>query len=209
MTRGVLLDVGEREEISRGVATGDSGRVIALRLGRHYSVVNREIARNGGRLAYRAAEAGRNATVAACRPKARKIERDALLLAEVNRGFRQGWSPQQIAARLRADFPDNEAMRVSHEALYRSLFVQAKGGLKAELVGRLRSGRTRRVGREERRAIIVRKQAIPDMAMITERPAEVEDRAVPGHWEGDMVRHEALCFRAEVKDLRRCVVAAA
>lgn len=161
--------------------------MIARRLSRHYSVVNREIARNGGRSAYRATQAQQNALVEAQRPKDRKVEKDLLLLAAVNQGLQLKWSPQQISARLKEDYPDNEAMRVSHEALYQALFVQAKGQLKAQLVGRLRTGKIRRVSRAERRAITENKQAIPDMTMITERSPEVADRAVPGHWEGDLI----------------------
>lgn len=187
MARGKPLCLEEREEISRGVAVGDSGRQIAWRLGRHYSVVNREISRNGGRPAYRAFDAQRNAKASARRPKERTLEHDPLLRAEVNKGLRLKWSPQQIAVRLRADFPDDEAVRVSHEAIYQALFVQAKGRLKTQLAGRLRTGRVRRVSRAECRAITGRSPAIPDMVMITERPAEVADRAVPGHWEGDLI----------------------
>jgi transposase, IS30 family len=180
----------EREEISRGIVAEESGREIARRLGRHYSVINREIGRNGGRTAYRATDAAQNAIVSARRPKDRKVETDLLLLAEVNKGLSVKWSPQQISTRLRVDFPDDEAMRVSHEALYQALFVQAKGQLKARLVGRLRTGKVRRVSRAERRAITANKQAIPNMVMITERPPEVADRAVPGHWEGDLIMGE-------------------
>jgi transposase, IS30 family len=180
----------EREEISRGIVAEESGREIARRLGRHYSVINREIARNGGRTAYRATDAAQNAIVSARRPKDRKVETDLLLLAEVNKGLSVKWSPQQISTRLRVDFPDDEAMRVSHEALYQALFVQAKGQLTARLVGRLRTGKVRRVSRAERRAITANKQAIPNMVMITERPPEVADRAVPGHWEGDLIMGE-------------------
>jgi transposase, IS30 family len=204
-----VLCVEEREEISRGIVAEESGREIGRRLGRHYSVINREIARNGGRSAYRASEAHQNAVIWARRPKDRKVESDPLLLAEVNNGLTLRWSPQQISTRLRMDFPENEAMRVSHEALYQALFVQATGQLKAQLVGRLRTGTTRRVSRAERRVLTENTQAIPGMVMITERPPEVADRAVPGHWEGDLERHEALCDRVEVKDLHRCAVAAA
>jgi IS30 family transposase len=177
----------EREEISRGIAAGDSGRQIARRLGRHYSVVNREISRNRGRCSYRASDAHQNAKTSAQRPKKRKLEHEPVLLAEVNKGLQQKWSPRQIVSRLREDFPDNEAMRVSHEAIYQALFVQAKGQLKARLIGRLRTGKVRRVSHDERRAVTAKSQAIPNMVMITERPPEVEDRAVPGHWEGDLI----------------------
>ena len=164
-----------------------SGRDIAVLLGRHHSVVNREIRRNGGRGRYRAVEADARAVVEASRPKDRKVEADPVLAAHVNAGLAAKWSPQQIATRLKFDFPDDEAMRVSHESIYQALFVRAKGQLKARLVGRLRTGRTRRVSCAERRAVTVDRQVIPDMVMITERPAEVADRAVPGHWEGDLI----------------------
>jgi IS30 family transposase len=187
VARGVALDLGEREEISRGIVVGESGRGIAARIGRHFSVVNREIARNGGRDGYRAAVAHDAAAVSAERVKVRKLEQNPALLEQVNAGLERCWSPQQIARRLRVDFGDDETMRVSHESIYQALFVQAKGELKARLVGRLRTGRVRRVGRAERRAAVVKAQAIPDMVMITQRPAEVADRAVPGHWEGDLI----------------------
>lgn len=187
LTRGTLLCDDEREEISRGIVAGESGREIGRRIGRHFSVINREIARNSGRSAYRACDARQKATASAARPKARKLETDPLLLTEVNKGLQLKWSPQQISTRLRMDFPDDEVMRVSHEAIYQALYVQAKGQLKARLVGRLRTGKTRRVSRAERRAITENSQAIPGMVMITERPPEVADRAVPGHWEGDLI----------------------
>ncbi len=187
MARGVVLCLREREEISRGIASGDSGRTIARRLGRHFSVVNRDISRHGGRDDYRACQAQTDSLSSLTRPKDRKLEHNTQLLAEVNKGLQAKWSPRQISRRLKEDFSDDEAMRVSHEAIYQAMFVQAKAQLKTELIGRLRSGRTRRVSRSERRAIIARKQAIPNMVMITERPAEVEDRAVPGHWEGDLI----------------------
>lgn len=161
------------------MAAGDSGRRIARLLGRHCSVVNREVGRNGGRAASRASDAHQSATASVRRPKERKLERDSLLLAKVNEGLRQKWSPQQIATRLRADFPDDEAMRVSHEAIYQALFVQAKGQLKKQLIGRLPTGRVRRVSHAECRAVIAKPQVIPDIVMITERPAEVADRGRP------------------------------
>ncbi len=187
MPRGVVLCAEEREEISRGIVAEESGRAIAQRLGRHSSVINREIARYGGRSAYRACDAQRNAEISAGRPKDRKVESDPLLLAEVNRGLALKWSPQQISTRLPIDFPDNEAMRVSPEAIYQALYVQAKGQLKTQLIGRLRTGKTRRVNQAERRAATENKQTIPGMVMITDRPPEVADRAVPGHWEGDLI----------------------
>lgn len=187
MARGVALALDGREEISRGIVAGESGRAIAARLGRHYSVVNREIWRNGGRLAYRAMDAERNAADSARRPRARKVERDPHLRAAVDKGLALKWSPRQISTRLRVDFPDDEAMRVSHEAIYQALFVQAKGQLKARLIGRLRTGKVRRVSRAERRSVVTSKQAIPGMVVITERPQEAADQAVPGHWEGDLL----------------------
>lgn len=141
--------------------------------------------------------------------KARRVESDPRVLAAVNLGLRQAWSPRQIAARLVLHHPQDQELRLSHEAIYQALYCQARGQLKVELVGALRRGGTKRVSRAERRAVLVSKAPIKDMVMITERPAEAEDRAVPGHWEGDLVRHEALWDRAEVKDLRRCAVAAA
>jgi transposase, IS30 family len=115
-------------------------------------------------------------------------------------------SPEQIACRLVQDFPDDAEMRVSHETIYQSLYVQSRGALKRELARHLRTGRALR---KPRRKEGVRRARIKDMVSISEQPPEVEDRAVPGHWEGDLVRHEALQYRAEVRDLRRRVVAAA
>jgi IS30 family transposase len=168
LTGGTVLCIEEREEVSRGIVADEPGREIARRLGRHYSVVNREIARNGGRPVSRASEAHRNAAVSAKRPK-RKAESDPLLLADVTKGLVLKWSPQQISVRMKRDFPDNEAMRVSPETVYQALFVPAKGQLTAQLVGRRRTGKTRRVNRAEHRAVTENKQAIPNMVMITER----------------------------------------
>ena len=125
MARGQLLCAEEREEISRGIVGSESGRMIARRLGRHCSVVNREIARNGGRSAYRATEAQQNAIAETRRPQDRKVEKDPLLLTEVNKGLKLQWSPQQISSRPKEDCPGNEAMRVSHasRATSRSLKV--------------------------------------------------------------------------------------
>jgi transposase, IS30 family len=187
MARGVVLTAVEREEISHGIAAGRTGRVIARRLGRNPSVVNREIARNGGRSAYRSCQAHAAAAVRRGRPKDRKVESDPRLLDEVNKGLCQKWSPQQISSGLRVRFDQDEAMRLSHESVYQALFVQARGALKVVLKGRLRSGRVCRLDRTRRRAVIAGKQAVPGMVMLGDRPAEAEDRAVPGHWEGDLI----------------------
>ena len=188
VARGIVLSAAEREEISRGVGQELSGREIGRRLGRHYSVVNREIARNGGRRLYRAQGAGVRADAARARPKARKVEANQELAGEVGAGLAKYWSPRQIARRLPVDHPDDPGMRISHEAIYQALYCQARGALKAELGGVLRRGGTRRVSVGERRALAEAKtQVIPNMVMITERPAEVADRAVPGHWEGDLI----------------------
>jgi transposase, IS30 family len=187
MARGVVLTAVEREEISHGIAAGRTGRFIARRLGRHYSVVNREVARNGGRSAYRSCQAHEAAAARRGRPKDRKVESSPRLLDEVNKGLSQKWSPQQISNELRTRFDQDEAMNVSHEAVYQALFVQARGALKVVLKGQLRSGRVCRLDRTQRRAVIAKKQAIPGMVMLSDRPAEAEDRAVPGHWEGDLI----------------------
>lgn len=185
--RGVELTVAEREEISRGIAAGISGRAIAAGIGRADTVVNREIKRNGGRSAYRAAVAQESAAARRARPKMRKVEADRRLLGVVNDGLSKAWSPRQISARLKLDHPDDQELRVSHEALYQAMYCQARGQLKVELVGRLRRGGTRRVTRAERSAIIAGREPIKDMVMISDRPAEAVDRAVPGHWEGDLI----------------------
>ncbi|SEC26799.1 Helix-turn-helix domain-containing protein [Rhodococcus jostii] len=124
-----------------------------------------------------------------------------------DRPWATAWSPEQISHRLRIDFPDDESMRISHEAIYQSLFIEGRGALKRELVACLRTGRALRVPRA--RSQNKPQGHVTEDVVLSERPAEAADRAVPGHWEGDLVRHEALCNRAEVKDLRRCAVAAA
>jgi IS30 family transposase len=124
-----------------------------------------------------------------------------------DRRWGASWSPEQISHRLRVDFPQDESMRISHEAIYQALYVQGRGALRRELSACLRTGRALREPRARTRGR--GKKFVTDQVRIAARPAEVADRAVPGHWEGDLVRHEALCDRAEVKDLRRCVVAAA
>ena len=177
------LSMAEREEISRGVLAGESARAIAGRLGRAPSTVSREIAVNGGRDKYRAGHAEERSRHRARRPKVPKLVACPRLRAEVERRLEQRWSPQQIAARLVLDHPDDPEMRVSHETIYQSLFVQARGALRKELTAYLRTGRTRR--RPHRRTNPGGE--LLDMILIADRPAEVEDRAIPGHWEGDLI----------------------
>lgn len=175
----------EREELSRGLVAGDSLRGIARRLGRAPSTLSREVARNRSRYGYRAWRAEETACQRAKRPKAAKLRQLSCLRREVVRRLLKRWSPQQIVASLAQDYPDDLEMRVSHETIYRSLFVQARGGLRKELTASLRSGRTRR--RPLTRIQNSRVGRLRDMTMISERPAEAEDRAVPGHWEGDLI----------------------
>ena len=178
------LSVAEREEISRGLAAGWSFAAIGRGLGRPTSTVSREVGRNGGRRRYRAARADKRAVALAVRPKPAKLTACPVLRERVEADLRARWSPQQISARLRVQFPDQPEMRVSHETIYTSLFVQARGTLRQELTGFLRTGRA--VRRPQGRVSDGR-GVIPGMLMISERPAEVTDRAVPGHWEGDLI----------------------
>jgi transposase, IS30 family len=178
------LSFEERERIMVGVAAGESDARIASVLGRARSTIGREIRRScRRRCEYGAFRAERRADRVARRPKERKLERCPRLLEAVQAGLLEGWSPEQIAARLRVDHPDDVGMQISPETIYQSVFVQARGELRRQLKGDLRSGRTRRKQRSagERRGRMV------DMISISERPAEVEDRAVPGHWEGDLL----------------------
>jgi IS30 family transposase len=161
-------------------------RSIAVRLGKAPSTVSREIARNGGRDRYRAAAADSRAWMEARRPKACKLSQQHRLRGVVAEKLRLDWSPEQIAGWLRGTFPDDVAMHVSHETIYRSLFVQARGVLKRELLRHLRSRRVMRRARNATTAGQSRGQII-DAVSIRERPAEVEDRAIPGHWEGDLI----------------------
>ena len=177
------LSGAEREEISRGLRAGESLRQISVRLGRTASTVLREVAANGGRRRYRAWLAETSAVRRARRPRVAKLARRARLRREVERLLAERWSPQQIAQRLRREHPDDQEMWVSHETIYQSLFVQGRGALRAELTRCLRTGRTRR--RSPRR--VEGSGELADMVLISERPAEVEDRAVPGHWEGDLI----------------------
>jgi IS30 family transposase len=180
--RGAVLRVDERNEILRGIGANLSARQIAVGLGRDPSVVSREITRNGGRDRYRVDAAQERFESLLTRPKPRKLEVDRRLHDEVNAGLTLRWSPQQISARLKAVHPDDEAMRVSHETIYETLYVQARGELRTELTLALRRGRFRRMPAGSTR---VKAARIAGMVNISERPAEVADRAVPGHWEGD------------------------
>ena len=180
------LSLAEREEISRGVSAGVSATEIAARLDRALSTVCREIARNGGRENYRAAMADSRAWRQAARPKTCKLATVARLQRLVTKKLLLDWSPEQISGWLRQSFPDDECMYVSHETIYRSLFIQARGVLKKELIGHLRSKRVMRHARNASPSGQNRGQII-DAVHIRERPAEVHDRAVPGHWEGDLI----------------------
>jgi transposase, IS30 family len=176
------LTLADREEITLGLHGGESFTVIAARLGKATSTVSREVAANGGRGGYRAWRAHQRACHQARRPKACKLASPGLA-AQVTSWLADWWSPAQISRRLRMEFPGDPMMWVSHETIYQALYVQGRGELRRELARCLRSGRTRRRprGRGENTG------RIKDMVMISERPAEAEDRAVPGHWEGDLI----------------------
>ena len=195
------LTLVEREEISRGIAAKDSMRSIALGLGRSPSTVSREISRNGGYDNYRAAEADARSWERARRPKRCQIARSPRLRELVEEKLRQVWSPEQIAGWLKRTYPDNESLHVSHETIYRSLFIQARGALKKELTDYLRTKRTIR-----RSAKASRKGhgggQIEGMVSIRERPASIEDRAVPGHWEGDLVAGSRNTYIATLVERR-------
>jgi transposase, IS30 family len=178
------LSLAEREEISRGLAADRSLRAIARGLDRSPSTVSREVARMGGRADYRALAAHRDAQRCAGRPKPAKLATCRRLRSEVEAGLTNCWSPRQIASSLRRRFPDDPEMRVSAETIYQSLYIQGRGALRAELTRSLRTGRA--IRRPQGRSSTTRGQ-MRDMVMISERPAEVEDRAVPGHWEGDLI----------------------
>jgi IS30 family transposase len=176
------LSLEEREEIRVGCQAGDSFAQIARRIGRCVSTVSREVNNNGGRRRYRAVAADGAAYRRALRPKPAKLLVNARLRQRVEVMLDELLSPQQIAALLKIEFPDDLSMRVSHETIYQSLFVQSRGALRKDLTTCLRTGRTRRRAQGRR----VRGQ-IKDMVEISQRPAEIEDRAVPGHWEGDLI----------------------
>ena len=180
------LSLAEREEISRGVAAGESMRSVARRLGRSPSTVSREISTNGGIGRYRAVVADRAALRRARRPKLAKLATQSELCALVESKLELRWSPEQISGWLSETYPDRPEMWVSHETIYLSLFVQSRGALRKELTRYLRRGQATRRPRS-RRAYDGGRGKLRAMVNISERPAEIEDRAVPGHWEGDLV----------------------
>lgn len=182
--RGKVLTVEERDDILRGICENLSARAIATRLGRTQSVISREITRNGGRDGYRVHAAQQRYETLKTRPKERKLEKNKRLHDTVAEKLRDDFSPEQISGRLKEDYPDDPGMHVSHETIYQALFLQARGELRTQLKLALRTGRAQRVPRRSTRP----KQArIAGMVNISERPAEAEDRAVPGHWEGDLI----------------------
>ena len=182
----IALTLAEREEISRAVAEGQSIRSIAARLGRAPSTVSREIRRNGGRADYRATEADNATWARALRPKVCKLAGYRALARIVADKLRLLWSPEQIAGWLKHTYPRDESHRVSHETIYRSLFIQARGALKKELLQHLRRTRGMRRSRHYTQKTDVHGKIVGAVS-ISERPASVEDRAVPGHWEGDLM----------------------
>jgi len=176
------LTLADREEITLGVHAGESFTVIAARLGKAVPAVSREVAANGGRGGYRAWRAQQRARQRARRPKTPKLACPQLA-AQVTTWLEGWWSPQQISRRLRIEFPHDPMMRVSHETIYQALYVQGRGELRRELARCLRTGRAKRRARGRGGHT----GYIKDMVMISERPAEADDRAVPGHWEGDLL----------------------
>ena len=177
-----MLTLLDREEISRGLAEGLEFKQIAARVGRDPSVISREVGRHGGRTGYRATQADEQAAAARTRPKQLAVQRSPRLHAIVLDLLRKGWSPASIAGRLPIDYPDDQACRVSHEGIYQWIYAQPVATLARELI-RLRTGRTtRRGGRRPPPAPRIR-----EPVYIDDRPAEVAGRAVPGHWEGDLV----------------------
>src|SRR3984957_5825593 len=181
----IALTLAEREDVSRGIASGSSIRKIARHLERAASTVSREVKRHGGRSVYRASQADDRAWDSGRRPKPCRLGRPWKLRELVASKLMLDWSPEQISGWLKTEYPADESLRVSHETIYRSLFIQARGVLKKELMEHLRSKRRMRRSRHARIFQDSRGQ-IPEAISIRERPAEVEDRAVPGHWEGDL-----------------------
>jgi IS30 family transposase len=180
------LTADEREEISRGIARDHSDRAIGRALGRSHTTIGREIDRCGGRQHYRAHVADREAWRRSRRPRPTKLELCSELRRVVEERLEDDNSPEQIAGWLRLAYPDNESMQVSHETIYRALYVQGRGALKRELTRHLRRGRSKRYARSQSSKRSGQGK-LAEMVMIAERPPEVDDRAVPGHWEGDLV----------------------
>src|SRR5271155_3330226 len=182
----LALTLPEREDISRGIASGSSMRKIAQLLERAASTVSREVRRHGGRPEYRASEADQQAWKSALRPKPCLLAIQEKLQEIVASKLLLEWSPEQISGWLQTQYPQDESMRVSHETIYRSLFIQARGALKKELLGHLRS--KRRLRRSQHAGVSGQSRGqIVDAISIRERPAEIEDRAIPGHWEGNLI----------------------
>ncbi len=182
----LALTLPEREDISRGIASGSSIREIATHLDRAASTVSREVSRHGGRPVYRAHEADDQAWESALRPKKCLLAVHQRLREVVTSKLILDWSPEQISGWLKTHYPDDESMRVSHESIYRSLFIQARGVLKKELMDHLRS--KRRMRRSQHASVSGQSRGqIVEAISIRERPPEVEDRAIPGHWEGDLL----------------------
>ena len=184
------LSLREREEFSRGLAGGESLRMIARRLGRSSSTVSREVALNGGRRRYRACSADKAAVRRMRRPKPSKLAACARLRAAVEAKLELRWSPTQISGWLVESFPDDPEMRVSHETIYLSLFVQSRGALRKELTRYLRSGHATR--RPKGHSVMNGQGQLRGTLNISERPAEANDRAVPGHWEGDLLMGKGM-----------------
>lgn len=207
-----VLSLEEREEISRGIVSGDSIRAIAQQLNRAPSTISREIHRHGGHAQYRATEADKSAWNNACRPKPCKLLTNKRLRLAVAKKLKATWSPEQIAGWLKRAYPKNKDYQVSHETIYKTLYIQTRGALKKELQQHLRS---QRVMRKSPHATLKNKGLgqIKDAVKISERPPCVEDRAVPGHWEGDLIagpnntyiatlveRHSRYVMLMKVKD---------
>jgi IS30 family transposase len=206
---GPRLSLAEREEIVVGLARGEPLRQIAARLGRAPSTVSREVARNlSAPRAYRAFPAQARACGRARRRRPRKLAPGSAVRAEVARLLREHYSPGQIAGRLKRDYPGQPELQVSHETIYQALFVQGKASLRAEVATAIRCGRARR---RRRGSPAHGGRPIPGMISISERPAEVADRAVPGHWEGDLIigagQHSAVATLAE-RTTRFCMIVA-
>ena len=182
----LALTLTEREEISRGVVAGSSMRAMAASLGRAPSTISREIRRNGDARGYRASRADEAAWARACRPKLCKLVQNRALAHLVASKLCLQWSPEQIAGWLKRSYPDDETYQVSHETIYRSLFIQARGALKKELMAHLRRTRGMRRSRHYTQKTNMHGRIV-DAVSISERPAGAEDRALPGHWEGDLL----------------------